>query len=123
MEVFQTGKEREAMEEKRRNRRMVLNAHLVMKRVGEAEGERVPVDIIDISKGGLGFTCGKPLTMNAIYEMDLTIWTKDVIHTFINITRFDSNKNMYGATFTGMNENDSGKIRIYEMFESAQEEN
>ncbi len=102
---------------------MVLNAHLVMKRLGDAEGEKVPVDIIDISKGGIGFSCETPLTMNAIYEMDLMIWTKDVIHTFVNITRFDSKKNMYGATFTGMNENDSGKIRIYEMFEQASKDN
>ena len=101
---------------------MVLNAHLVMKPIGETTGEKVPVDIIDISKDGIGFSCGVALTMNAIYEMDLTIWTKDVIHTFINITRFDNKKNMYGATFTGMNENDSGKIRIYEMFDRASRE-
>ena len=110
------------MEEKRKSRRMVLNAHLVMKKVGEAAGERLPVDIVDISKEGLGFICDAALTMNAIYEMDLTLWTKDVIHTFVNITRFDSNKNMYGAIFTGMNENDSSKIRIYEMFDRAQHE-
>ncbi|HCM91254.1 MAG TPA: PilZ domain-containing protein [Lachnospiraceae bacterium] len=110
------------MEEKRRSRRMVLNAHLVMKPIGETVGEKVPVDIIDISKDGIGFACAKPLTMNAIYEIDLTIWTKDVIHTFINVTRYDSAKNMYGATFTGLNENDSSKIRIYEMFDRASKE-
>ena len=110
------------MEEKRRSRRMVLNAHLVMKPVGQTGGALVPVDIIDISKDGIGFSCSAELTMNAIYEMDLTIWTKDVIHTFINVTRFDNKKNMYGAIFTGMNENDSSKIRIYEMFDRAQRE-
>ena len=78
------------MEEKRKSRRMVLNAHLVMKPVGETVGAKVPVDIIDISKDGIGFSCDTPLTMNAIYEMDLTIWTKDVIHTFVNVTRFDN---------------------------------
>ena len=110
------------MEEKRRSRRMVLNAHLVMNPIGETVGEKVPVDIIDISKDGIGFSCSAALTMNAIYEIDLTLWTKDVLHTFINVTRFDNTKNMYGATFTGMNENDSGKIRIYEMFDRASKE-
>ena len=110
------------MEEKRRSRRMVLNAHLIMKPIGVAEGEKVPVDIIDISKDGIGFSCGTPLAMNAIYEMDLTLWTKDVIHTFVNVTRFDGKSNMYGAIFTGMNENDSGKIQIYEMFDRASKE-
>ena len=93
-----------------------------MKPVGQTGGALVPVDIIDISKDGIGFSCSAALTMNAIYEMDLTIWTKDVIHTFVNVTRFDNKKNMYGAIFTGMNENDSGKIRIYEMFDRAQRE-
>lgn len=110
------------MEEKRKSRRMVLNAHLVMKKVGETEGMKLPVDIIDISKEGMGFRCEAALAMNSIYEMDLMLWTKDVIHTFVNITRYDGNKNMYGAIFTGMNENDSSKIRIYEMFDRAQKE-
>ena len=110
------------MEEKRRSRRMVLNAHLVMNPVGESKGEKVPVDIIDISKDGLGFSCETALAMNAIYEMDLTLWTKDVIHTFINVTRFDGKSNMYGATFTGMNGNDQDKIKIYEMFDRAAKE-
>ena len=110
------------MEEKRRSRRMVLNAHLVMNPVGESKGENVPVDIIDISKDGLGFSCETALAMNAIYEMDLTLWTKDVIHTFINVTRFDGKSNMYGATFTGMNGNDQDKIKIYEMFDRAARE-
>ncbi len=110
------------MEEKRRSRRMVLNAHLTMNPVGEAKGEKVPVDIIDISKDGLGFACETPLAMNAIYEMDLTIWTKDVIHTFVNVTRFDGRSNMYGATFTGMNGSDQDKIKIYELFDRAAKE-
>ncbi|MCR5420038.1 MAG: PilZ domain-containing protein [Lachnospiraceae bacterium] len=105
------------MEEKRRSRRLVLNANLVMERLGEAKGEKVPIEIIDISKDGIGFACNTPLAMNAIYQMDLIIWTKDVIHTFINVTRFDGKSNVYGATFTGMNENDSGKIKIYELFD------
>ncbi len=105
------------MEEKRRSTRLVLNAHLVMKRIGDDVQENVPIDVIDLSQNGVGFSCNTPLTMNAVYEMDLTIWTKDVIHTFINITRFDNSKNVYGATFTGMTEKDASKIAIYEMFE------
>ena len=110
------------MEEKRKSRRMVLNAHLVMKKVGETEGMKLPVDIIDISKEGMGFRCEAALAMNSIYEMDLMLWTKDVIHTFINVTRFDGKSNMYGATFTGMNGSDQDKIKIYELFDRAARE-
>ncbi len=110
------------MEEKRRSRRMVLNAHLIMKKIGDEASEIVPIDILDISEAGIGFSCEQALTMNAVYEIDLTIWTKDVIHTFINVTRFDNRKNIYGATFTGMTEKDSSKIAIYEMFDRANKE-
>ncbi len=57
------------MEEKRRSRRMVLNAHLVMKPIGETVGEKVPVDIIDISKDGIGFSCSAALTMLSLIHI------------------------------------------------------
>ena len=107
------------MEEKRRNKRMVLNAQIIMKKVGGASGENVPIEVVDLSKSGIGFSCAKPLDMNAIYEMELTIWTKDVIHAFINVTRYDKSKNVYGATFTGMTEKDVSRISVYELFEDA----
>lgn len=109
------------MEEKRRSKRLVLEAHLVMKRIDSGKDDRIPVEVLDLSKTGIGFKCEKVLEINSVYEAELTIWTKEVIHTFINVTRFDNSgdDNIYGATFVGMTESDACKIDIYDMFESA----
>ena len=104
---------------------MVLDAHLVMKRIDSGMDQKIPVDVIDLSKSGIGFKCEKLLEMNSVYEAELTIWTKEVIHTFINITRFDNSgdDNVYGATFVGMPEADSCKIDIYDLFDRANNNN
>ena len=109
------------MEEKRKAKRLVLDAHLSMSRIDGGKKELLPVTVIDLSKNGIGFKCNQLLEMNSVYEAQLTIWTKEVIHTLINIIRFDNSgeENIYGGTFVGMTEHDSNKISIYEMFDEA----
>lgn len=109
------------MQEKRKSKRLVLDAHLIMNRIDSGKHDLIPVDIIDVSKNGVGFKCDQLLEMNSVYEAELTIWTKEVIHTFLNIIRFDNegNDNIYGATYVGMTEHDSNKIAIYDMFDEA----
>ena len=109
------------MEEKRKARRLILDAQLIMNRIDSGKHDLIPVDVTDISKSGIGFKCDQVLEINSIYEAELTIWTKEVIHTFINVIRFDNSggENTYGGTFVGMNEQDSSKIAIYDMFDEA----
>ncbi len=108
------------MEEKRRSRRIVLDAFIVMQRIDSGKDDIVPVEVFDLSKTGIGFKCDRVLEINSVYETELTIWTKEIIHTFINVTRLDNdgNENVYGATFVGMTEADAGKIAIYDMFDA-----
>lgn len=109
------------MQEKRKAKRMVLDAHLIMKRLDGKGNDIIPVDILDLSKSGIGFKCKNVLEINSVYEAELTIWTKEVIHTFVTVIRFDNSgdENIYGATFVGMPESDLCKISIYDMFEEA----
>ena len=109
------------MDEKRKAKRLVLDAHLIMNRIDSGKHDLIPVDILDLSTNGVGFKCPQILEMNSVYEAELTIWTKEVLHTFLNIIRFDNSgeENIYGATFVGMNEQDSSKIAIYDMFDEA----
>ncbi|MCR4741201.1 MAG: PilZ domain-containing protein [Lachnospiraceae bacterium] len=109
------------MQEKRRNKRLELDAHLIMKRLDSGKNERIPVDVLDLSKSGIGFSCNQMLEMGAIYEAELRIWTKEVILCFVNITRMDQRENtiVYGATFVGLTDNDACKIQIYDMFQEA----
>ncbi len=108
------------MEEKRKSKRMVLEAHLVMNRIDSGRHDLIPVEIIDISKTGVGFKCDQTLEMNSIYEAEITIWTKEVIHTFVNVIRMENRggETVYGGIFVGLTEHDSCKIDIYDMFNS-----
>lgn len=106
------------MEERRRNQRMELKSKLVAKRLDSDEARELEIDITDVSKTGVGFTCSEALTIGAVYEAFLTIWTKEVIHAFIEIVRIvkmDEGGYQYGGIFVGMPELDAKRIEVYEM--------
>ncbi|MCR5266978.1 MAG: PilZ domain-containing protein [Lachnospiraceae bacterium] len=109
------------MDEKRKAKRLVLDANLVMNRIDSGKHDLIPVEIVDLSTNGIGFKCDQVLEINSVYEAELTIWTKEVIHAFVNLVRLDNSgdDNIYGATFVGMTEQDSNKIAIYDMFDEA----
>ena len=108
------------MDEKRKNKRIILNANLAMNRIDGPRHEMVPIQIIDVSKSGIGFDCDRDLEMNSVYELELILWTKEIINTFITVIRKDDSgiKKIYGATFVGLTEADACKIDIYDMFNS-----
>ena len=109
------------MEEKRRDKRLELQGELILKKIGgESSVSRVQISIKDVSKSGIGFTCPESLTLGSVYECNLTIWTKEVIHAFIKIVRIemkDDDYFEYGGTFVGMPEMDSKRIQIYQQVE------
>lgn len=109
------------MEEKRRSRRIVLDAFLVLQRIDSGRDDIVPVEVLNLSRTGIGFKCNRLLEINSVYEAELTIWTKEIIHTFINVTRLDNSGDeyIYGASFVGMPESDVNKIAIYDLFDAA----
>ena len=112
-------------QEKRRYRRLDLDATLIMKRLDGNKQDKVKVDVVDLSKSGIGFKCIETLEVNAVYQAELTLWTKEIIHTFVNITRISGagQEKIYGASFVGMPESDACKISIYEMFDDAEHGN
>ncbi|MBQ8198767.1 MAG: PilZ domain-containing protein [Lachnospiraceae bacterium] len=113
------------MDERRKSKRIELEARILIKRLGgNGETEEVSIDIIDVSKTGVGFSCKKPLEIGAVYEAYLTIWTKEVIHAFIEIVRIikeDGTFN-YGGIFIGMPEMDAARIAVYDTVKTATEE-
>lgn len=104
------------MQERRRNKRTQLHSSIVMKRLDDSRMEEVGIDIIDVSKGGVGFSCKKELQIGAVYESYLTIWTKEVLHAFLQIVRIElkGDEYVYGATFIGMPEVDASRIQVYQ---------
>lgn len=103
------------MQERRRNKRMDLEANLSIKRLDTGEPQMVLIHITDVSKRGVGFLCTEKLSVNDVYECDLTLWTKEVLHTFLRIVRAEEgDPNIYGSIFIGMTEADASRISAYQ---------
>lgn len=112
------------MSEKRKNKRIGLDGELVVKRLddnGGSSSTKAKVSVKDVSKTGMGFTCDYPLAMGSVYEMNLTLWTKETIHCFVQIIRMVEQEGnyMYGGIFIGMSEEDASRISIYITFDDA----
>jgi hypothetical protein len=103
-------------QERRKNRRTDLDSKLVIKRLDGHSGNEVTINIVDVSKNGIGFECGEPLQIGEVYEAYLTIWTKEVLHAFLQIVRIELRAGGYGygAIFIGMPEMDSARIEVYQ---------
>ncbi len=112
------------MEERRGSKRTKLESRLMVNRLDGAEEQEVVIDIMDVSKTGIGFQCTEPLAIGNVYESFLTIWTKEVIHAFLRIVRIEMLEGTfrYGAVFIGMPEMDAARIEVYQMVNDDSEE-
>ena len=55
------------MEERRRNKRIGLSSKLLIKRLdGEDAAKEVDIDVVDVSKTGVGFLCSEALEIGAV---------------------------------------------------------
>lgn len=108
------------MEERRKNIRMEMPSTLTVKRLDGSNAQEVDIDVIDVSKTGVGFACNTPLEIGAVYEANLRIWTQEVLHAFIEIVRIEKKgiSFEYGAIFIGMPEMDSARIEVYQTVSS-----
>ena len=113
-------------QERRRNKRIELESRLIIKRLdnGGAE-EQVAIQVADISKAGLGFSCTLPLEIGAVYEAYLTIWTQEVIHAFLKMVRIEQTEDEHyicGTIFIGLPEIDAKRIEVYDLLGRIQAE-
>lgn len=110
-----------AMEERRKSKRTDLQSKLLVKRLDNGTPDEVKVDVMNVSKTGMGFRCDELLEIGAVYETFLTIWTKEVIHAFIEIVRIEKEEDtfQYGGLFIGMPEMDLQRIDVYNVVSEA----
>ncbi|MBQ7429804.1 MAG: PilZ domain-containing protein [Butyrivibrio sp.] len=112
------------MIERRKNKRLGLTGELLLCPIGgSGNPEAVSIEITDASKTGIGFITDKHLTIGDNYEANLTIWTKEVLHVFLQIVRANEIENgySYGAFFIGMPDYDAQRITAYETVRSLTE--
>ena len=104
------------MEERRKSKRTELRSKLLVKRLDNGKFDEVNVEVDNVSKTGIGFCCEELLEIGAVYESYLTIWTKEVIHAFVEIVRIEKEEDAfkYGGIFIGMPEMDAARIEIYD---------
>lgn len=105
------------MEDRRKSKRLELIGKLIIKPLGNSDpGESVTIDVMDCSRHGLGFISDRHLTLGDNYEAYLTIWTKEVLHIFIQIVRGEKRDTdfSYGSVFIGMPEAERQRIAVYE---------
>lgn len=94
-----------------------MESSLIIKKLDEkGSNKEVSVEITDVSKTGIGFTCNEPLQIGEVYESFLTIWTKEVLHAFLQIVRIEitGDSFSYGALFIGMTEIEAARIEVYQ---------
>ena len=108
------------MEERSRTNRRTLASKLLIKRLDGSAQEDSQIEITDVSKTGIGFSCNKLLDIGAVYESFLRIWTQEVIHAFVEIVRIEKTGQnySYGAIFIGMPESEAARIEAYDTIES-----
>lgn len=109
-------------DERRKQQRLDLTSRLVIKRLDDNSVSEVAIEVADVSKTGVGFTSTEALSIGAVYEGFLTIWTKETIHAFMEIVRIEKKAELfeYGAIFIGMPEMDAGRIEVYQTVNSIQ---
>ncbi|MBR1854450.1 MAG: PilZ domain-containing protein [Lachnospiraceae bacterium] len=104
------------MEERRKNKRTSMDSKLMIKRLDGESHTEIDIEVTDVSKTGVGFVADQPLQIGEVYEAYLTIWTKEVLHAFLQIVRIELKgaEYSYGAVFIGMPEMDASRIEVYQ---------
>lgn len=116
------------MEEKRKSRRLDLDVTVELERIDNGEGvttlRLVHVDIVDLSRSGVGFRTKQQLAVGSFYNTKLQIWTKDIIEVVMKVVRCNEEEDgyyHYGAIFVGMIDKDALKIDVYRMLYESEE--
>lgn len=109
------------MEEKRRHKRLALDASVQLERLDaeeEAALEELHVDVTDISRCGIGFTADRKLETGTYYNIRLQLWTKEVVETKVEIVRVEEQADgyRYGGEFIGLSDMDALRIDVYQIF-------
>ncbi len=105
------------MEDKRKHKRIALSGEIILKQLGgSGDTETAQIEITDCSRDGVGFSTDAQLTIGDNYEANLTLWTKEVLHVFVQIVRAAKidDKFHYGGIFIGMPDSDKMRIEVYE---------
>ena len=112
--------------EKRWAKRMSINAKIKLQTIKnnkavafELNKNDIEVEVLNISKGGMGFKTAEYLPLNSYYEAKVVLWTRESFVSIIEIVRMENDgtdeKNTYGCKFVGLSPADQFKIDVYQI--------
>lgn len=107
--------------EKRKNKRLDMITAIELARLDErgmATEKRVSANIMDISRGGIGFETRHPLEIGSCYDTKITLWSREIVSAVLEIVHGEEIENgyRYGGEFIGISDSDAVKIDIYQVF-------
>lgn len=107
--------------EKRKNKRVDMITDVELSRLNEdgtATEKRVNANILDISRGGIGFETAYPLEIGTYYDTKITLWSREMVNAVLEIVHGEELEKgyRYGGEFIGISDSDALKIDIYQVF-------
>lgn len=91
---------------------------------GSEKEEEAVIEVLDVSKTGVGFICDVPLSIGAVYETFLKIWSDDIIHAFLKVVRIEQTEEeryVCGTIFIGLPEMNAKRIEVYDLLRRMEE--
>ena len=105
------------MLEKRKHKRLKMEHALELARLN-ADGGVVNADILNISRGGVGFLSRKRLEVGSYYDTRISLFSREMIDAVLEIVHVEEQEKgyYYGGEFIGISDSDAVKIDIYQVF-------
>ena len=80
--------------------------------------EEIGVDVVNISKDGMGFKTEKILAFNGLYDTEIVLSNGERFNSIIKIVRMENAgvpETLYGCHFVGINGADQFKIDVFQI--------
>ena len=109
--------------EHRKSKRTGMNVKIKLRTIQMEEttadsNEVIEVDVVNISKDGMGFKAEKILAFNELYDTEIILSNGEKFNSIIKIVRMentDEPETLYGCHFVGINGADQFKIDIFQI--------
>ena len=116
------------MLEKRKHKRLKMEHALELARLnadGTADDGVVNADILNISRGGIGFLSRKSLEVGSYYDTRISLFSREMIDAVLEIVHVEEQEKgyYYGGEFIGISDSNAVKIDIYQVFTTSDREN
>ena len=109
------------MYDKRRATRLEINAEIGIHLIPEVRSQKttvtIPVNVFNISKSGMGFTCRREIPIGTFFNTTVVLWNKDQLDVVIKVVRSRQEDQLYeyGCEFVALQDVDKFKIEVYEI--------